>query len=104
MLYKNYYGCRRLFQSTIENYKVTHLKSTGLNRIQAGPSLGFRSRGTRNHKGATFLKQILDVCSNRGPSMKWGTHILNGGRAPLALPLATTLHPSNYAHLLQHTS
>ena len=34
MLYTNYYGCCRLFQTTIKNYKVPHLKSTNLNRIQ----------------------------------------------------------------------
>jgi len=34
MLYKNYYGCCRLFQTTIKNSKVPHLKSTDLNRIQ----------------------------------------------------------------------
>jgi len=34
MLYTNYYGCCRLFQTTVKNYKVTHLKSTDLNRIQ----------------------------------------------------------------------
>jgi len=34
MLYTNYYGCCRLFQMTIKNYKVPHLKSTNLNRIQ----------------------------------------------------------------------
>ena len=34
MLYTNYYGCCRLFQTTIKTYKVPHLKSTNLNRIQ----------------------------------------------------------------------
>ena len=34
MLYTNYYGCCRLFKTTIKNYKVPHLKSTNLNRIQ----------------------------------------------------------------------
>ena len=34
MLYTNYYGCCRLFQTTIKNYKVPHVKSTDLNRIQ----------------------------------------------------------------------
>ena len=34
MLYTNYYGCCRLFQTTIKNCKVPHLKSTDLNRIQ----------------------------------------------------------------------
>jgi len=34
MLYTTYYGRRRLFQTTIKNYKVPHLKSTDLNRIQ----------------------------------------------------------------------
>jgi len=34
MLYTNYCGCCTLFQTTIENYKVPHLKSTDLNRIQ----------------------------------------------------------------------
>jgi len=34
MLYTNYYGCCRLFQTTIKNYKVPHFKSTALNRIQ----------------------------------------------------------------------
>ena len=34
MLYTNYYGCCRLFQTTIKNYKVPHLKSTNLNCIQ----------------------------------------------------------------------
>jgi len=28
-----------------------------------------------------------------GPNMKWGVQILNGGRAPLRLPLATALLP-----------
>ena len=34
MLCTNYYGCCRLFQTTIKNYKVPHFKSTDLNRIQ----------------------------------------------------------------------
>ena len=34
MAYTNYYGCRRLFQTTIKNHKVPHLKSTDLSRIQ----------------------------------------------------------------------
>jgi len=34
MLYTNYYECCRLFQTTIKNCKVLHLKSTNLNRIQ----------------------------------------------------------------------
>ena len=80
----NHYECRRLFQTTIKNYKVPHLKSTDVNRIQAAPSLRFHSRGTRKHKGVAFFKQILDLCSNWGPNMKWGAHILNGERAPLS--------------------
>ena len=34
MLYRNDYGCCRLFQTTIKNRKVPHLKRTDLNRIQ----------------------------------------------------------------------
>ena len=35
MVYINYYcGCCRLFQTTIKNCKVPHLKSTDLKRIQ----------------------------------------------------------------------
>ena len=34
MLYTNYNGCCRLFQTTIKNRKVPHLKNTDLNRIQ----------------------------------------------------------------------
>ena len=34
MVYTNYYGCCRLFQTTIKNCKVPHLKNTNLNRIQ----------------------------------------------------------------------
>ena len=34
MLYTNCCGCFRLFQTTIKNRKVPHLKSTDLNRIQ----------------------------------------------------------------------
>ena len=34
MLYTNYYGRCRLFQTTIKNCKVPHSKSTDLNRIQ----------------------------------------------------------------------
>jgi len=34
MLCTNYYGYCRLFQTTIKKYKVPHLKSTNLNRIQ----------------------------------------------------------------------
>jgi len=33
MLYTNYHGCCALFQTTIKNYRVPHLKSTDLNRI-----------------------------------------------------------------------
>ena len=33
MLYTNYHGCCALFQTTIKNYRVPHLKSTNLNRI-----------------------------------------------------------------------
>jgi len=32
MLCKNYYGCCRLFQTTIKNNKVPHFKSTDLNK------------------------------------------------------------------------
>jgi len=35
MFHTNYYGCCILFQTTIKNYRVPHLKSTDLNRIQA---------------------------------------------------------------------
>jgi len=34
MLYTNYYGCCGLFQTTIKNYRVPHLKSTDLNCIE----------------------------------------------------------------------
>jgi len=34
MLYTDYYGCCRLFQTTVKKYKVPHLKSTDLNRTQ----------------------------------------------------------------------
>jgi len=34
MLYTNYYGCCRLFQTAIKNCKVPHLNSTTLNCIQ----------------------------------------------------------------------
>ena len=34
MLCTNYYGCCRLFQMTVKNCKVPHLKSTDLNRIR----------------------------------------------------------------------
>jgi len=34
MLCTNYYGCCRLFQTTIKNYKVPHFRSTDLSRIQ----------------------------------------------------------------------
>ena len=34
MICTNYYGCCRLFQTAIKNYKVPHFKSTDLNRIQ----------------------------------------------------------------------
>ena len=37
MLYTDYYECCRLFQTTIKNYTVPHLKSTNLNRIQVTP-------------------------------------------------------------------
>jgi len=33
MLYTNYHGCCALFQTTIKNYRVPHLKTTDLNRI-----------------------------------------------------------------------
>ena len=33
MLYANYHGCCALFQTTIKNYRVPHLKSTELNPI-----------------------------------------------------------------------
>jgi len=40
----------------------------------AGRSSGFSSRGaTEKHGGPHFSNAILDVCSNRGPNMKWGT-------------------------------
>jgi len=34
MLYTSYYGCCRLFQTTIKNCEVPYSKSTDLNRIQ----------------------------------------------------------------------
>jgi len=45
------------------------------------------AEGTKNHKGETFWNAILDVCSNRGANYEMGTHILNGGKAPLAMAL-----------------
>jgi len=39
--------------------------STDIGTVKSGPSPGFRSKGGKNHKGATFLNTILDVCSNR---------------------------------------
>jgi len=65
----------------------------------SGPSPGFRSRGAKNQEGPKsrsgghiFEITVMDMCSNRGPKMKWGgTDFKWGGRAPLAPPLATTL-------------
>jgi len=50
-------------------------------------------QGGQNHKVGHIFKYKLDVRRNRGPNMKWRTHILKGGRdgVPLASPLATTL-------------
>jgi len=42
-----------------------------------------------------------------GPNMKWGADILNGGRTPLAPPLATTLAVSfalSRKHCKQHNA
>jgi len=50
MLCTDYYGCCRLFQTTIKNYKVPHFKSIDLNRIQVTiPSLAatYNVRATR---------------------------------------------------------
>jgi len=34
----------------------------------------------KNQKGCPHFKNtVLDVCSNRGPNVKWGAPILNGG-------------------------
>jgi len=51
----------------------------------------FPARGPKTTRRVHFLNTILDVCSNRGPNMKWGEHIWNevpGTPGPL---LATTL-------------
>jgi len=40
MLYTNYYGCCRLFQTIIKNCKVLHLKSTYLNCIRVTQNRG----------------------------------------------------------------
>ena len=56
MLCTNYYGCCTLFQTTIKNYKVPHLKSTDLNRIQ----VTMRSlAATYNLPNATALCWLL---------------------------------------------
>ena len=96
MLYTNYCGCRRLFQTTIKNYKVPHFKSTDLNRIQAGPSLGFRSRGGQKPQGGHIFQTNFGCMQQQGSK-----HEMGGGHH---WPLAGDDPASNncdYAHLPQ---
>jgi len=43
--------------------------------IKSGPSPGFRTRGSKNHKGGTFLNSLQNLmyAAAGGPNMKWGT-------------------------------
>jgi len=61
MLYTNYYGCCRLFQTTIKNCKVSHLKSTDLNRI----------RVTQNRRQKVFNRGALHFCVGTWHSKNW---------------------------------
>jgi len=71
-----------------------------------GPSPGFSSRGgqkpeggAKNQKeGPHFKNTVLDVCSNRWAKREIWAPISNGGRAPLAPPLATSLVQSTVLH------
>ena len=57
MLCTNYYGCCRLFQTTIKNYKVPHFKSTDLNRIQ----VNIRSLATTHKLHSATATSNCDV-------------------------------------------
>jgi len=77
-------------------FKVAHklVWITPVQNVYAGPSPGFSSRGGQKPEGgAKFLKYSIGCMSQPG-GQTWnrGASISNGGgRAPLALPLATAL-------------
>jgi len=58
MLYTNYYECCRLFQTTIKNCKVPHLRSTDLNLVEVIPSLA-----ATNKSNNTMLATATSNCA-----------------------------------------
>ena len=59
MLCTNYYGCCRLFQTTIKNYKVPHFKRTDLNRIHQVTISSLAALATYKLNSATALCWLL---------------------------------------------
>jgi len=48
-------------------------------RLDAGPSTGFRSRGTKSHKGGCIFKYNIGCMQQPGDqTLKWGAQTLNG--------------------------
>jgi len=68
---------------------VIVIHKSSLYAIQPGASPGYSSRGGQKPEGGEhFRNTVLDVCNNHGAKREMG-----GARAPIALPLATALHP-----------
>jgi len=80
-------------------YKIMVNKVTlvGFSRLFARIS---QQGGAKNYKGRPHcLNTILDECSNRVPSMKWGSTDFKWGAGGSPPPLATTLSFRGGSHL-----
>jgi len=76
--------CPWIFSGVLENSWIVfklfifeilitlNIQESIINIVNAGPSPGFRNRGPKTRRGATFLNTILDVCSNRRAKHKMG--------------------------------
>ena len=60
--------------------RVWDRKSAGGARVGVKTVARISQQGGQNHKVGHIFKYKLDVRRNRGPNMKWRTHILKGGR------------------------
>jgi len=67
--------------------KISHFWKRASCRAQARRQDLAAGGGKNQIEGPHFLNTVLDVCSNRGPNVKWGgTDFKWWGRAPLPPP------------------
>ena len=72
MLYTNCYGCCRLFQTTVKNCKVSHLKSNDLNRIQVTTLTSCNVQVKQHY--CTVLATATSNCAVTNPTHKENKH------------------------------